>query len=219
MTITCYMCGSLGKTKEHVPPKCIFPAIKYTNGKNFRKNLITVSSCERHNSEKSKDDLYFFYCLSMNVLSNSEAQNQFMTKIKRDITRNNELINRILKDNKAVKIENTETGNIENTIALKLENERILNQLDSISRAIHFHHYKEKWLGKVNIFNNFLLSDDVEINNSVTKMDSMLDDLFTNIEFHGENKEIFKYQVYEKISFVTKIVIVLCIRQIYLLLN
>jgi hypothetical protein len=189
------MCESLATTKEHAPPRCIFPKAKDTGGRDFRKNLIKVQSCKKHNTEKSKDDTYFLYCLAMNILSNSEAQNQFATKIMRDITRNKNLIERILKNHESVKIENTETGDIENTIALKIENTRIREQLDSISRAIHFHHYKEKWLDEIHVFSTFIFSDDIELNSAVDKMDSMTNELFLNIDFYGENPEIFKYQV------------------------
>lgn len=36
----CYMCDAEGNTKEHVPPKCIFPETKdIPNGGNYKKNL------------------------------------------------------------------------------------------------------------------------------------------------------------------------------------
>lgn len=195
MTITCYMCESPATTKEHAPPRCIFPKAKDTGGRDFRKNLIKVPSCKRHNTEKSKDDLYFSYCLAMNALSNSEAQNQFATQIMKDITKNPSLIKKILENKEFVKIENTETGNIENTMALGIEPTRIREQLDGISRAIHFHHYKEKWLDEINVFSTFIFSDTKKLNSAVANMDSMSNELFLGMEFYGENPEIFKYQV------------------------
>lgn len=41
MTDLCYMCDKPGASREHVPPRCIFPEQKDTNGKDYRKGLIT----------------------------------------------------------------------------------------------------------------------------------------------------------------------------------
>lgn len=52
----CYACENEATSVEHTPPKCIFPQLKDFPHKNLRRNLITVPSCDRHNSAKSKDD-------------------------------------------------------------------------------------------------------------------------------------------------------------------
>ena len=54
-TDKCYYCGEPAMSEEHVPPKCLFPEQKDT-GKDYRKNLITVPSCDKHNAGKSCDD-------------------------------------------------------------------------------------------------------------------------------------------------------------------
>ncbi|WP_157642275.1 hypothetical protein [Burkholderia ubonensis] len=50
--LSCYFCGGVATTREHVPPKGFFP-------KSERHNLIRVPSCEAHNNEKSGEDEYF----------------------------------------------------------------------------------------------------------------------------------------------------------------
>lgn len=47
------MCESEGITKEHAPPKCIFPESKDLTDKSMdlRKNLIKVPTCVEHNKE------------------------------------------------------------------------------------------------------------------------------------------------------------------------
>ena len=49
--MSCYFqaCLRRGQTKEHILPKSFFP-------KNQRDQLLTVTSCERHNNAKSSDD-------------------------------------------------------------------------------------------------------------------------------------------------------------------
>lgn len=55
MRQTCYMCDAESTSSEHAPPKCFFPEAEVA-GKDLRKNLITVPSCDLHNSKKAKDD-------------------------------------------------------------------------------------------------------------------------------------------------------------------
>lgn len=64
----CYWCGKLATSKEHVPPKCLFPEFKDTKDvydNSFRHNLITVPSCDEHNLVKSRDDEYLMTCLAV----------------------------------------------------------------------------------------------------------------------------------------------------------
>ena len=60
----CYMCSAESVTTEHIPPKCIFPEKKdLADGRDYRRNLITVPSCADHNLHKSGDDEYLLYVL------------------------------------------------------------------------------------------------------------------------------------------------------------
>ncbi len=52
----CYWCGKLATSVEHFPPKGIFPS-------EHRKNLLTVPSCDEHNSANSKTDERFRFLL------------------------------------------------------------------------------------------------------------------------------------------------------------
>jgi hypothetical protein len=51
---TCYMCDRDASSREHVPPAAFFPEQKESpDGKDYRRNLITVPSCSKHNYEKT----------------------------------------------------------------------------------------------------------------------------------------------------------------------
>jgi hypothetical protein len=52
---TCYMCELPEMSREHARPLCFFPEAQEF-GRDVRNNLITVPSCDAHNSAKSKDD-------------------------------------------------------------------------------------------------------------------------------------------------------------------
>lgn len=51
MQLTCTYCNCVANTKDHIPPKCMFPKPRPAS-------LITVSSCFSCNSSFSKDDEY-----------------------------------------------------------------------------------------------------------------------------------------------------------------
>jgi hypothetical protein len=78
------MCESIATSVEHAPPKCIFPEAKDTlSGEDYRKNLITVPSCDAHNLARSKDDEYLLHVLAASITSNNVGLNQFLTKSRR----------------------------------------------------------------------------------------------------------------------------------------
>ena len=92
----CYWCGVDATSKEHVPPKCLFPEdkdIQKIAHDTFRKNLITVPSCDAHNLEKSHEDEYLMACLGGGVLNNEVAYIHTHTKIKLARDRNITLLN------------------------------------------------------------------------------------------------------------------------------
>ena len=87
----CYWCGAPATSKEHVPPKCLFPELKDIEGiysDNCRKDLITVPSCDKHNLNKSKDDEILMACLAPLLGNNGIAYIHTCTKLKRAFSRN-----------------------------------------------------------------------------------------------------------------------------------
>jgi hypothetical protein len=72
---SCYMCESVGTTREHSPPRCLFPESKDLEDRaNLRKNLITVPSCADHNPRLSKDDEYFLVIAASNLEGNARRR-------------------------------------------------------------------------------------------------------------------------------------------------
>jgi hypothetical protein len=83
----CYMCNEHAISKEHIPPKCLFPELKDIPDKNFRTNLITVPSCVNHNSKKSNDDEFLMVSLAGVIGNNSIGYRHHMGKVNRAIKR------------------------------------------------------------------------------------------------------------------------------------
>ena len=83
MSDSCYICSAEATSREHVPPKCLFPEYKDVPDRDFRRNLISVPSCDTHNSSKSQDDEYLLFILISHYENNAVAKEQFSTKIVR----------------------------------------------------------------------------------------------------------------------------------------
>src|SRR5207244_12042286 len=81
----CYMCESPATSREHVPPKNLFPEAKDTGGKDYRLNLITVPSCDLHNSAKNLDDEFLMFSLAGIVGNNSIGYRHRFGKVERAI--------------------------------------------------------------------------------------------------------------------------------------
>lgn len=155
----CYMCDAAATSVEHVPPRCLFPEQKdLPSGVDLRKQLITVPSCDVHNSSKSKDDEYLLYALSMNIPNNTTASDHFSSKILRAIQRSPSVIKKFTEKQIPVKVEDTQTGEIHETLALQVDRQRLENALMMIGRALYFHHFNTRWKGSVSAYPNFLLA-------------------------------------------------------------
>ncbi len=163
---TCYMCEERATTKEHAPPRCIFPNKKdVADGTDYRKNLITVPSCPEHNSTKSKDDEYLLYLLSASFSSNDVGLNQFMTKVKRAMTRKPLLASTLGSSAKPVRIHDTETDILHEAFALSIDNDRVNSVIEHCARALYFYQKNNKFIGSVKTLSAFLLiPDQVDLN-------------------------------------------------------
>lgn len=192
------MCDEIATSKEHVPPKCLFPEQEdLPGGIDLRKQLLTVQSCDTHNSKKSHDDEYFLYFLGGCNQINKIGRNHYTSKIRRAIKRNSSLFRKMTKTAVPVIITDPHTMKQEESLALTLEPARVNNIIRQLSRAIYYHHYKEKLIGNVKYQAEFMATttDPSEMQNNKFSVEA--DIIFQNAPYFGENSEVFKYQVIE----------------------
>lgn len=197
---TCYMCTELKTSVEHVPPRGLFPKAKdLPQDMNMRKQLITVPACDRHNSEKSTDDEYLMYVLLFGIQNNHIASLQVKTKITRALKENASVAKLIAQQHQSVVFEDVTTGEVGNTVALKIDTARFYSSLDHIGRAIHFHHYGTKWTGAIQVIPLFLLElggkTPAVSNDRVCLMGEYVENLLLNEQSHGANPEVFAYKL------------------------
>ena len=130
----CYICSDPSTSVEHVPPRCLFPEKKDLPPViDLRKQLITVPSCDEHNTAKSQDDEYLLYLLLLNIPNNETAENHFFTKILRAVKRNPALIQKFAEKQLPVVAEDTITGEMHQTVAVQIDEARLNNSLDHMS--------------------------------------------------------------------------------------
>ena len=152
----CYMCERASTSKEHVPPRCLFPEAKDL-GTDLRKQLITVPSCDQHNSNKSADDEFLLISLAGIIGNNSIGYTHKFTKVNRAIKRSafrllNEAMNR-------KRLEWLEFGpnKFIDVIWGTPDYVRLSNCFDRIARALYFHGFGSRFLGITRVLLGYVL--------------------------------------------------------------
>lgn len=194
---TCYMCDEKKTSKEHVPPKCIFPEKKdLPKGFNFRKNLISVPSCDEHNSRKSTDDEYLMFVLATNIGGNGHKLNHFKTKVMRAIERKPHVFKSLMPNQQPVLLVDDE-GNQHQSFSYNIDEERIDRIFKHIACGLFFHHTGKKWSGRYWVFcPGFLVvegEDPAKTNQTIQDIAENMEAGFTNIGKIGHNPDIFTY--------------------------
>lgn len=191
----CYECGiqldQESLTKEHVPPKCIFP-------KNDNISLITVPSCIEHNGGKSNNDEHLLQIISLQILANEKGQDIGVNKAVKSILRNRKRTKSLARDATLVYIDEEKTGQIKPTFAFKFDEDKFNNSISSICKGLYYHEFHQVFNGDVKIYNEFQISlddDSIKQNQEFENNRILIEKNFSTIEKKGKNQEIFYYQI------------------------
>lgn len=190
----CYWCGAPATSREHVPPKCLFPEEKDIGEiikKNLRQNLITVPSCDEHNLRKSNDDEYLMACLAGRTGNNIEAYIHTCTKIRRARDRNPNLLD--------VESEDViETENAKFPVQwVNVDMLRLFHSFEAIGRALYYFDFGMRFEGECQIVTRLCFHPDA-IKSTIfnTRACDMLQREMPHwkTEINGSNPTIFTYQ-------------------------
>ena len=190
----CYWCGAIATTREHVPPKCLFPEGKDINGiisGSYRKNLITVPSCDMHNLSKSNDDEYLMACLASRVGNNAVAYIHTCTKVRRALDRSPSLVE-ILGDD-VVSINNKEYPVQWACMDMK----RLFYSFEAIARALFYHEFGSRFEGDCRIVTRLCNNpaDNRSTAFNIRACEIIENEISNwNTEVKGDNPTIFTYQ-------------------------
>lgn len=198
-TESCYMCDELAVSREHVPPLCIFPEKKdLDDSENLRVNLITVPSCDKHNSKKSKDDELMLFVLTLSIVNNQTAKQQGITKILRAVLRNPDLPKYFFSEEVHVSAIDSKE-NIMSTSMVKIDFQRFLRATTQMAKALYRHHFDKKFIGKCSIFPDFMLQyenkEDVKSNELQYKVAQAMKPVFDQEHQFGDNPKVFNYSL------------------------
>lgn len=172
------MCDEKATTVEHAPARAFFP-------EGHRTNLITVPSCEEHNTKTSKDDEYVRNAIVTVAGGNEIAQTLVSDKAKRSFERSPALLKKTFENIICVKHEG------EDTIAFELDRARFDGVMHKIACALHYRH-TGGWLEtETHTIMKQTVTEELEEGGT-----AYLFGLFEQegLEWHGENPEVFRYQ-------------------------
>lgn len=193
----CYRCDAEATSVDHVPPRCLFPEKKDLPEVDYRRNLITVPSCETHNCARSHDDEYLLCVLVASYENNPVAHQHFATKIIRLLRKKPHFQATLLKFLTPVLL------NDEETAAFKVDLPRLRIVLEAIAYGLHFHTYKEQWLGEIKVIPLGMFKEEGAAFIRHPQEETMLEGskvFFADKEQHGENPDIFLYQIHRDLD-------------------
>lgn len=198
---TCYRCSKFPTSKEHVPPVCLFPEKKDNPTKDFRRNLITVPSCKKHNSKKSNNDEFLLVCLASSIQTNNHGYKHYSTKIKRTLTRSNyKFLDKIIKDYSELNIVDEQGQNMK-VLKGKADIERLNDCFKSIMYGLYYQQFNSRFIGEIKLYNNFVIPETTNQMSLIKLIERTFENDKKLTPILGENPEIFTYQFAEKDNF------------------
>ncbi len=208
---SCYMCEKSATTREHVPPRCLFPEISENAslgfpGKDFRKNLFIVPSCEEHNSGKSKDDEFLWYSLSFCNAINHLAVKYFLSKGKRAHKHHPGIFQRMFQRSRMTIL--TDEDGEYRAPKFYFEPERFALLMERVGKGLYFRHYGKKYRGAVQTHAEYAGVDVVCAGIGAELIARMkieelfqsrerIKEEFSGADEYGENREVFYYSAKE----------------------
>ena len=192
--LSCYFCESAATSTEHVPPACLFPEQKdLDDGVDYRKNLLTVPSCDEHNSHKSKEDEYVQLILVHGYFNNNAGQDHFNSKIVRAMTRRPALLVALYANADPVTVDGVPT------VAVTVDRERFNLALERICQGLCVKFAGERWPKEIEIHAPILLAKDEpdagKVNSLITGLSKSIIGSLDGVAKHGDNPDIFWCQL------------------------
>ncbi len=191
----CYFCGEIATGIEHVPPKCLFPEAKDAFGVDYRKNLITVPSCDKHNLGKSRDDEFLMASITPVVGNNQTAFVQTKTKLLRAFNRTGgrggRLFGTVIQHPRSIQLQCLD-GKKMPVFLGEADIPRLCHVLEHIARGLYFHAHGERFAGKCVVIPGFVRYNDnpsLEIIKSISRVIMSVER--NDYTSYGENPDVF----------------------------
>lgn len=196
---TCYVCGGLATSREHVPPLCIFPETKDIGDLDLRRDLITVPSCDLHNLKKSRDDEFLMVSIAGIFGNNSIGFRHKLSKVDRALRRSaGKLLDRIY-----TRREHFIVGQLDGNRFLEViwgtpDHERLVRCFTVIAHGIYYHEFKHRFSGNLKVVLGHLRYGDSNSAQFVSFIRGKLDQELSDKPRRGSNQSVFFYQITDK---------------------
>lgn len=198
---TCYMCDRAATSDEHAPPQCLFPEKRDAFGRDYRKNLITVPSCDEHNQLKSNEDVFLLAYLAGLEGNNEVGRNHNGTKVARcTLNSTDAKMLQLLSKAQGNKSDSPAVDALFRAIVIRVNayaEVRLHNCFEHIARALYFHQHRSRFYGHVAIHlshHGFLSPFDADDTKARRLINLLADQEFSlDTTTEGENKEVFHY--------------------------
>ena len=181
----CYLCSSDAVSREHVPAQCFFP-------EDFRVNLVTVPSCEKHNNDTTLDDEYIRYVIAMSHCSNKIAVNHYKGKISRS---SKSLENLVTKNPNFLKL-NKEDDSTQ-SLTFEVDRERFNRTIKKIAYGLYYHKYNKTWGRVLEVSTEHLITLNYEKDVIATYAQLQKTRLKNGIKYEGSNPKVFQFSILE----------------------
>jgi len=131
----CAHCGKESESRDHVPPKCLFPRPRPND-------LITVPCCAKCNSSASKDEEYFLAVYMIGDAGVSDAGKKlWKQKLRRMYQKNTGLRQRIAGSLIKVRMRTAGGLYLGARDAIQLDHDRLDAVVKKIVRGLYFHEF------------------------------------------------------------------------------
>ena len=177
-------------------PRTCFPEAKDVDGADYRVNLITVPSCDDHNTEKSHDDEFLMVSLAGIIGNNSIGYVHKLGKVDRAIRNSaHRLLDQVLIERKAVHQIEIADSQFHQVIWGTPDVQRLKRCFTHIGFGLHKHHFRTPFTGRIEVLLGYLFHSD---DNAKTFVEFIRDRSAIDLEGKprlSSNQDIFYFQV------------------------
>ncbi len=182
----CYYCGEVATSYEHVPPKGL------RDRKKPIKKVITVPSCDEHNSSYSKDDEYLRFVLLSGAGDDSLAFSEPFKRMMRGFNRKPALLRSVLGRSKPVNLR-TESGiYVGQGREFEMDTNRFNRIFDKITRGLFYYHFNQRLSGDYFIDKSLFM--DSKHHQYMDYVPKEFKNRIGSIPLHICQKDVFEYR-------------------------
>ena len=133
----CFNCGAPSETRDHVPPKGVFPTPR-------PKQLITVPACRKCNNVTKLDDEYFRWLVATLGDQTASSDALINERILPRFKQNPALLHSIMQKSTVVDVFSPGGIWLERRPAFNFDRPRIQRVVEKIVRGLYFHEFGER---------------------------------------------------------------------------